>query len=89
METYLGRAEVKEKTEELLDESSRYTFTDIEKELLALGFIQRGSDPASAEFQHTGTGLMLDLEFNEEGDLHSYELLTTEEKDEKQRRFRW
>ncbi|KAF1073779.1 hypothetical protein [Methanogenium sp. MK-MG] len=89
METYLGRAEVKEKTEELLDEPSRNTFTDIEKELLALGFIQRGSDPASAEFQHSGAGLMLDVEFSEDGDVHSYELLTTEEMDEKQRRFRW
>jgi len=58
-------------------------------ELLALGYIQRGSDPASAEFQHTGAGLTLDVEFDEEGDRHSYELLTTEEIDEKQRKFRW
>ena len=81
MNTYLGREEVMEKSEEL--------FQDLEKELMKLGYIQRGSDPASAEFLHTGAGLMLDVEFDEEGEIHSYELLTTEEMKEKQREFRW
>ena len=89
MQSYAGRVEVKEKTEELFDTISCDRFADIEKELIALGFIQRGSDPASAEFEHREVGLMLDVEFNEEGDVHAYELLTAEEMDEKQRRFRW
>lgn len=89
MTSYLGRAEVKKKTEELFEESSGEKFVDLEPELIKLGYEQRGSDPASAEFHHTGAGLMLDVEFDEDGDIHSYELLTTEEMEEKQRKFRW
>lgn len=89
MQSYAGRAEVKEKTEELFDTMPNDSFADIEKELLSLGFIQMGSDPVSAEFQHTGMGLMLDVEFDEEGAVHGYELLTNEEIEKKQRKFRW
>jgi len=89
MNTYLGREEVMKKTEELFEKCSPEMFQDMEKELMKLGYIQRGSDPASAEFLHTGAGLMLDVEFDEEGEIHSYELLTTEEMKEKQREFRW
>lgn len=89
MNTYLGRAEVMKETEELFEKCSPESFQDLEAELMKLGYIQRGSDPASAEFQHTAAGLMLDIEFGEEGDIHSYELLTTEEIEEKQRKFRW
>ena len=89
MQSYAGRVEVKGKTEELFDTMPNDSFADIEKELLTLGFMQRGSDPVSAEFQHTGVGLMLDIEFDEEGAVHAYELLTTEEIEEKQRKFRW
>jgi hypothetical protein len=89
MNTYLDREEVMEKTEELFDRCSPEMFLDLEKELMKLGYIQRGSDPASAEFHHPEAGLMLDVEFDEEGEIHSYELLKTEEMEEKQREFRW
>ena len=89
MESYLGRKEVKKKTEELFEKCSLEEFADMEKELIKLGYIQKGSDPASAEFENSGAGLKLDVEFNEEGLIHSYELLTTEEIEEKQRKFRW
>ncbi len=89
MHTYPGREEVKKETEDLFKKCSPESFQDMEKELMKLGYIQRGSDPASAEFQHKEAGLMLDIEFDEEGDIHSYELLTTEEIEEKQRKFRW
>ncbi len=89
MDVYLGREEVKKKTEELFEKCSLEKFPEMEKELIKLGYIQRGADPASAEFQHTGAGLKLDVEFDEDGEIHSYELLTTEEMEEKQRKFRW
>lgn len=89
MQSYQSRAEVLEKTEELFDTIPHDHFVDIEKGLLSLGFIQRGSDPASAEFEHWNAGLMLDVAFDEEGGVHAYELLTIEEMDEKQREFRW
>lgn len=89
MTSYPGRAEVKKETEELFEKCSLENFEAMEKELIKLGYVQRGSDPASAEFHHTGAGLLLDVEFDEEGDIHSYELLTTEEMEEKQRKFRW
>lgn len=89
MQSLADRTEVKEKTEALFDTMPHDRFQDIEKELLALGFIQRGSDPASAEFEHWNAGLMLDVAFDEEGAVHAYELLTFEEMDEKQREFRW
>ncbi|WFN34547.1 hypothetical protein L1S32_00040 [Methanogenium sp. S4BF] len=89
MHTYLGREEVMRKTEELFEQCSPESFQDMEKVLMKLGYIQRGSDPASAEFRHKEAGLMLDIEFDEEGAIHSYELLTTEEIEEKQRKFRW
>ncbi|WAI01139.1 hypothetical protein [Methanogenium organophilum] len=89
MAVYLGRAEVKKKTEELFEICSPEKVLDMEKELIKLGYIQRGSDPASAEFQHMEAGLMLDVEFGEDGEIHSYELLTSEEIEEKQRKFRW
>ncbi|MBN1432081.1 MAG: hypothetical protein JW931_04860 [Methanomicrobiaceae archaeon] len=89
MDVYLGREEVKKKTEELFQKCSLEQFTDMEKELIKLGYVQRGADPASAEFHHEGAGLLLDIEFEEDGLIHSYELLTTEEMKEKQRKFRW
>jgi len=89
MNSYLGRAGVKRKTEGLFEKCSLEKFTDMEKELIRLGYDQRGSDPASAEFHHSGAGLLLDVEFDGDGVIHSYELLTTEEMEEKQRKFRW
>lgn len=89
MVTYPGRTEVKTKTEELFEKCSLEQFNDLERELIKLGYIQRGSDPASAEFYHKGAGLLLDIEFDEDGLIHSYELLTTEEMEEQQRKFRW
>lgn len=89
MLTEVDREYVMEKTEELFDTMSCDRFVDIGKELLALGFIERGSDPASAEFEHREAGLMLDVAFDEEGDVHSYDLLTNEEVEKKQREYRW
>jgi len=89
MQSFADRTEVKEKTEALFDAIPHDRFLDIEKELLALGFIQQGSDPASAEFWHQGVGLLLVIEFDEEGAVHAYELFTTEDMGAKQRKFRW
>lgn len=89
MQSFADRTEVEEKTEALFDAMPHDRFRDIEKALLALGFTERGSDPASAEFEHWDAGLVLDVAFDEEGAVHAYELLTIEEMDEKQREFRW
>jgi 6-phosphofructokinase len=89
MNAFSGRSEIKKKTEALFEKCQKDKFPEIETELIKLGYVQRGADPASAEFHHTGAGLVLDVEFDEDGVIHSYELLTTEEMDEKQRKFRW
>lgn len=89
MDTYAGRKETMKRTEELFERCKAEQFPEMERRLAELGYIQRGSDPASAEFQHKGAGLKLEVEFDGEGRIHSYELLTTEEMEDKQRKFRW
>ena len=89
MKEYLGRDMVRKKTETLFEKCSPEDFQELQKRLINLGYVQRGSDPVSAEFHHTGAGLLLDVGFDEGGVIHSYELLTTEEMDEKHRKFRW
>ncbi|MBN2734967.1 MAG: hypothetical protein JXQ82_08950 [Methanomicrobiaceae archaeon] len=81
--------EVKKKTEELFELCSTYRFPEIEKELLKLGYIQNGSDPASAEFENFDAELKLDVEFDDKGGFHSYELLTYDDIAKKQREYRW
>lgn len=89
MNAFSGRSEIKKKTEALFENCPKDEFPVIEKEIIRLGYVERGSDPASAEFHHMGAGLVLDVEFDEDGTLHSYELLTTEEIEGKRRKFRW
>ena len=89
MKEYLGRDTVRKKTENLFEKCSTEDFQELQKRLINLGYVQRGSDPVSAEFHHTGAGLLLDVEFDKNSGIHSYELLTTEEMKEKHRKFRW
>lgn len=85
----LSQEEIKEKTEDLFEICSSYRFPEIERELLKLGFVQNGSDPASAEFENFEAELKLDVEFDEDCGIHSYELMTYEDVAKKQREYRW
>ncbi|QSZ66407.1 hypothetical protein RJ40_02275 [Methanofollis aquaemaris] len=83
------QVDVMKDAEALLD---RYGGTPIrlfEDELIRMGFVQQGGDPATVAMEHTGQGLYLELSLDREGKLHSYKLVPFGELKKKQERFRW
>jgi len=83
------QVELMKKTEALLERCCGAKTDRIEKELTALGFVQKGGDPATVMMEHAGLNLHLDIGLDETGNLHSYELLPFDELDKKQEKFRW
>lgn len=81
--------EVMREVEMLFQSGSIRTFADIERGLLELGFVQKGGDPAIAAFENTGAELFIDVELDEDGRIHGYELFPFDELHKRQEKFRW
>ena len=79
----------KRKTERLISESCRVPLHHIEKDLADIGFIQLGADPVTMAMEHRRDELYLEIGLDENHCVHSYLLVTFEEKNKKQRKFRW
>jgi hypothetical protein len=60
----------------------------IERELIQLGFVQKGGDPAVIAMEHPDTGLFLEIDLDEDGLVHGYDLIPPEERERKQEKYR-
>jgi len=77
------------KTERLISGSCNLPLFRIEKELAEIGFSQLGADPVTLAMEHRPDELYLEISLDENHCIHSYLLVTFEEKKKKQRKFRW
>jgi hypothetical protein len=79
----------KRKTERLITGSCNLPLYRIEKELGDIGFTQTGADQVAIAMEHRPHELYLEILLDEGRCIHSYLLITFEEKNKKQRKFRW
>ncbi len=79
----------KRKTERLISGSCNLPLNRIEKELSDIGFTQSGGDQVAIAMEHIPHELYLEILLDEGRCIHSYLLVTFEEKKKKQRKFRW
>ena len=77
------------KTERLISGSCSLPLLQIEKDLAEIGFSQLGADPVTLAMEHRPDELYLEISLDENHCIHSYLLVTFEEKKKKQRKFRW
>jgi hypothetical protein len=75
--------------ERLFTGSCRKPVAGFEKELSPLGWTQTGGDQRALAFVQNQMELYLEVELTEERCVHSYLLVTFEEKNKKKRKFRW
>jgi len=61
----------------------------LKKNLPESGFFQLGADPVTLAMEHRRNELCLEISLDEKYCVHSYLLLTFEEKNKKQRKFSW
>jgi hypothetical protein len=83
------QSELMKKVEELFTESCARPLRDIEKELARLGFTEKGADPIAVALEHRSLELYLEIKLDEDRCIHSYFLIPFDEKEKKQRKFRW
>jgi hypothetical protein len=83
------RTGIMKKVEELFADSCGKELRDIEQELGKLGFTETGADPAAIAFEHKTMELYLEIELDNARCVHGYFLVPFEEKQKKQRKFRW
>jgi hypothetical protein len=79
----------KRKAERLISGNCALPIFRIEKELGDIGFIQLGADQIAIAMEHRPHELYLEILLDENRCVHSYLLVTFEEKNKKQRKFRW
>jgi hypothetical protein len=58
-------------------------------ELKKWGFVEKAADPAFITLVHPELELFIEIGLTEEGNIHSYELLSFDKMNEKQEKFRW
>jgi hypothetical protein len=78
-----------ERVEELFNLNDADQLRDIERKLTEFGFVQEGADPAMLAMVHAGLELFIEIEIDEDGKVHGYDLLPFEELSKKQEKFRW
>jgi hypothetical protein len=77
------------KTERLITGNFNLPLYRIEKELGDIGFIELGADPVVIAMEHRPHELYLEIGLDESRCIHNYLLVTFEEKNKKQQKFRW
>jgi hypothetical protein len=80
---------VTKKVERLFEDARCEPVSLIEKDLVSLGFTEKGADPVAVAFDNAKLGLYLEIELDERRCIHSYILISHEEKDKRQKKFRW
>jgi hypothetical protein len=79
----------KRKTERLMVGNCNLPLSRIEQELGDIGFVELGADPIAVAMEHRPHELYLEIGLDEGRCVHSYLLVTFEEKNKKQQKFRW
>jgi len=75
--------------ERLITGNRRMPLIRIEKDLALLGFTELGADLIAVAFEHKENELYLEIYLDDARSIHSYLLVTFDEKNKKQRKFRW
>jgi hypothetical protein len=83
------RHDLMAKVEGIFDSGEEADLHMIQQELADLGFVQKAGDAATIRMEHEQAALVLEIELDESGSVHGYELLPREEWGQKQERFRW
>ena len=79
----------KRRVERLITGNCRMPLYRIEKDLALLGFVEKGADPVAIAMEHAENELYLEIQLEGTGCIHSYFLVSFEERNRKQRKFRW
>jgi hypothetical protein len=80
---------MKRLVERLVTGNRRRPVSRLEKELHALGFVELGADQVAVAFEHVFMELYLEIELDDDRNIHSYFIVPFEEKEKKRRKFRW
>ncbi|HUH78382.1 MAG TPA: hypothetical protein VLY83_00645 [Methanoregula sp.] len=80
---------MKRTVERLFKDSCNRPLRGIERALVPLGFREVGADPVAIAFEHPEMELYLEIGLGDARCVHSYLLVTFEEKGRKRRKFRW
>lgn len=75
--------------ERLFTGSCRKPVSGFEKSLIPLGWTQTGGDQLALAFEQKFMELYLEIGLDDSQCVHSYLLVTFDEKNRKQRKFRW
>ncbi|HXX55056.1 MAG TPA: hypothetical protein VEI81_03075 [Methanoregula sp.] len=81
--------QMKRTVERLFRDSCHRPVRAIEKTLSPLGFRETGADPVAIAFENPAMELYLEIELEGARCVHSYLLVTFEEKNQRRRKFRW
>ena len=80
---------MKRNVERLFKDSCNRPVQGIEKALIPLGFKETGADPIAVAFEHPLMELYLEIELGDGRCVHSYLLVTFDERNKRRRKFRW
>ena len=80
---------MKRKVERIFTGSCRRPIAGFEKDLASLGFVQRGGDQIAVAFENKPMELYLEINLDDARCVHSYLLVTLEEKNKRRRKYRW
>jgi hypothetical protein len=80
---------MKRLVERIFTKSCRKAVAGFEKELAGLGFAQTGGDQIALSFEHPFFELLLEITLDAGRCVHSYRIITFEEKNKRQQNVRW
>ncbi len=80
---------MKRHVERLFTGSCHTPLARLERELLKLGFVEKGADPVAVALENIPMELYLEIELEGARCIHSYLIVPFGEKEKKRRKFRW
>jgi hypothetical protein len=84
----VAQVDLMDRVEALFNRFGADAVHEIERELILLGFVQKGADPAVIAMEHSETGLFLEIDLDGDGRVHGYDLIPRRERGQKQERYR-
>jgi hypothetical protein len=80
---------MKRSVERLFSGSCHTPLVRLERELLKRGFVETGADQVAVAMENVPMELYLEIELEGSRCIHSYLIVSFEEKEKKRRKFRW
>ena len=80
---------MKRSVERLFTGSCHRPLTGLQRELLKRGFVETGADQVAVAMENVPMELYLEIELEGTRCIHSYLIVSFEEKEKKRRKFRW